>query len=127
MGAFGLFDYEGYMQLYKKEWNPYKDAMETWYYDDDTESFVIKNTFDVSDILKANKIQANASLDKRYGDGLMHPVAEIPNVFISKFKTEYNIDVFSTDPSEQLRLRKLLEDPEFSFLKTTTKKLWRPR
>ena len=100
--------------------------MERWYWDPENEKFVIKNTFEVSDILRANKEQANGTLDKRFGNQRLHPVAQIPNVFIAKFKAEHNIDVFSTDPSEQKRLRKLLEDPEYAFLKTTTKKLWRP-
>lgn len=115
------------MELYKTEWNPYKEATERWYWDSDTEQFIIKNTFSVGDILQANKASANASVDSRYGKERMHHVAEIPMVFISKFLTDYNLDIFSEDPSEQLRLRKLLEDPEFAFLKTTTKKLWRPK
>jgi len=113
------------MQKYKTEWNPYKEAMETWYWNEATESFIIKNTFSVGDILEANKRQANSTLDTRYGNERMHEVATIPNVFIAKFKKEHNIDVFSSDPNEQKRLRKLLESPDYRFLKTTTKKLWR--
>ena len=114
------------MKAFRKEYNPYKDAVETYYWDESTETMTIKNTFDVSDILEANKRQAHTSLDQRYGKQMMHHVAEIPNVFITKFLKEHNLDIFSEDPSDQKRLRKLLELPEYRFLKTTVKKLWRP-
>lgn len=113
------------MELYKTEWNPYKDAMERWYWDDATEQFTIKNTFDVTDILKANKAQQNLTIDSHYGNERMHEVAQIPMVFISKLLTDHNIDVFNTDPTNQKRLRQVL-DQEYPALKTTVKKLWRP-
>lgn len=115
------------MQAFRKEWNPYKDAYETYYWDDENQKLIIKNTFEVGDILKVNKMQANASIDKRYGNAMLHLVADIPNVFIAKFLKEHNLDVFSNDPAEQRRLRKLLDSPEYRFLKTTTKRLWRPK
>ena len=114
------------MELYKTEWNPHKGAMERWYWDDTTEQFTIKNTFDVSDIVRANKAQQNLTIDGRYGKEMMHEVAQIPTVFISKLLTDYNLDVFSNDMSEQKRLRQVIER-DFPFLKTTTKKLWRPK
>jgi hypothetical protein len=118
--------YEGYMQLYKTEWNPYKDAMERWYWDDVTETFTIKNTFDIGDVLKANKAQQNLTIDGRFGNERMHEVAVIPMVFISKLLTDHNLDVFSKDPSEKKRLRQIIER-DYPALKTTCKKLWRPK
>jgi hypothetical protein len=114
------------MELYKTEWNPYKEAVERWYWDDTTEMFTIKNTFDVTDVLKANQRQQCLSIDGRFGKERMHEVAQIPMVFISKLMTDHNLDVFSTDPNEQKRLRKLLET-EYPALKTTVSKLWRPK
>jgi hypothetical protein len=114
------------MKAFKKEYNPYKEAYETYYWDEVNQKMTIKNTFDIGDILKNNKRQQNASLDSRYGKQMMHHVAEIPNVFIAKFLKEHNLDVFSQDPKDQRKLRRLLESPEYRFLKTTVKKLWRP-
>lgn len=113
-------------QLYKKEWNQYKDAWETWYWDDETEKFTIKNTFNVGHVLKANIEQANASIDQRFGKEMLHHVADIPLGVVTKLLREHNVDVFSSDPTEQKKLRKLLEDPDYLYLKTTTRKLWRP-
>ena len=114
------------MDFVRKEWNDLRGCWESYYWDAHTETMHIKNTFDVSAVLKNNKALQNSSLDTRFGEGLMHHVAEIPNLFIHKFKTEHNVDLFSNDPSEQKKIRRLLELPEYSFLKTTVKKLWRP-
>lgn len=114
------------MKQFRKEWCPVKDAWQTYYWDESKQELTIKNTFEVGDILEQNKRRANSSLDQRYGNERLHEVAQIPVVFVTKFLKEYNLDVFSSDPSEKKRLRKLLEDPEFRFLKTTVKKLWTP-
>lgn len=114
------------MKAFRKEYNHFKDAVETYYWDEDKEKLVIKNTFNVSDILETNKRMQNASIDSRFGNKRMHHVAEIPMVFISKLLREHNIDVFNTDPTEQKRLRRVLETPEYRHLKSTVKKLWRP-
>jgi hypothetical protein len=114
------------MQKIKTEWNDFTGALETYYWDDVAQKVIIKNTFNVTSVLESNKRIKNTTIDSRFGNKMMHHVAEIPNVFIHKFKTEHNLDVFSKDPAEQLRLRRLLESPEYAFLKTTVKKLWRP-
>lgn len=108
-----------------REYNPYTGATEEWKWDAESGSFAIRETFDVTSILEANKVLSNSTIDKRFGGGMMHHVAEIPNAFIVKFKTDHNLDIFSSDPNEQKRLRKLLESPEYRFLKTTVAKLWR--
>ena len=115
------------MKAFHKEFNPYTDAVDTYYWDDKTQDMRIMTNFDCTAILESNKKLANATIDGRFNKGTFHHVAEIPNVFITKILREHNIDVMSNDPSEQLRLRKLLETPEYRFLKTTTKKLWRPK
>lgn len=114
------------MQKYKREFNPVSGAWETWYWDAENERFTIKNTWSVGDVLEANKALANNTIDRRIGGRMMHHVADIPNGVIVKLKREHNLDVFTNDPSEQRRLRRLLESPEFRYLKTTVKKLWRP-
>ena len=114
------------MQKISTEYNPFTDAMETWYWDAVNEKMVIKNTYKVGDILEDNKRRTNHTIDARYGNGMMHHVAEIPNAFIMKFKTEHGVDVFDSSPESQKKLRKILEMPEYRFLKTTVKKLYRP-
>ena len=115
------------MELIKTEWNPVHEKKESYYWDPETQTVHIKNTYNVSDIIEQNKRSINNSIDKRYGNEALQYVAEIPNVFISKFLKEHNLDVFSNDPADKKRLRRLLDDPEYRFLKTTTKNLWRPK
>lgn len=114
------------MQHFRTEWNPHKQATERWYWDAKNERMTIKNTFDVTDIIEHNKASQNASLDSRYGNEMMHHVAEIPLSWVVKLKTDHNLDMFNMDESDQVRFRKILEMPEYRFLKTTVKKLWRP-
>tara|TARA_R110000851_G_scaffold65236_3_gene148165 strand:+ start:1082 stop:1432 length:351 start_codon:yes stop_codon:yes gene_type:complete len=114
------------MGLTHKEWNAEKGAMETWTWNPTTEQFTIKNTFELGSVLEANKRQQSASLDQRYGNEMMHSVAEIPMAMVTVFLKKHNVDVFSQEPEQKLKLRKLLDDPEYRYLKTTTKRLWRP-
>ena len=109
------------MKLYKTEYNHYKDATESWYYDEATNSFTIRNNWNVGDVLASNKRLANASVDSRFGSGLMHHAAEIPLGVVTKFMKDYNIDVFSSDPDHKKRLMKKLDEPEWRYLKTTVK------
>lgn len=108
-----------------REVNPISGASEAWYWDPDNERFHIKSTHDVTDILAANKRQANASLDTRYGKEALHHVAEIPNAVIVKLKREFGIDIFDMNPDMQRKFKRLLDDPEWRYLKTTVKKLSR--
>jgi hypothetical protein len=56
---------------------------------------------------------------------MMHHVAEIPSGVIIKLQREHGLDLFSSDPAEMRKLRRILDDPEFRYLKTTVKKLSR--
>ena len=55
------------MQLYSTEYNPFTDATERWYWDSDTNTFTIREEFDVTDVIEANKRQRNQSVDQRFG------------------------------------------------------------
>jgi hypothetical protein len=114
------------MKLFKREWNPLTDAWDEYYVDDNGDNVRMKSHFQVGHILDHNKKAQNASLDTRFGQEMLHHVAEIPMGVIMKLKQEHNIDVFSEDPNELKRLMRLLEDPDYRYLKTTVKKLWRP-
>lgn len=111
------------MYEFRKERNQLTGAIETYYWDDITKTMTVKNTHDVTDIIESNKRRTNASLDKRFGNEMMHPIAEIPNGVIEKWLKEDGIDVFSEDPDMQRAVLRKLHDPEWRFLRTTTKKV----
>lgn len=115
------------MQKFRREWNPAKDSWDTYYWDPDSKTMTIKSTHDVGSILEANKRQQSLTLNARYGNERMHHVADIPLAVIMRFKQKHGVDAFSSDPSEKLKLRKLLESPDYRYLKTTVKKLWTPK
>jgi hypothetical protein len=82
----------------------------------------IKHTHDVGDILENNKRRANDSIDSRFGNEMLHHVAEIPNGVIEVWLKE-GIDIFSEDPDMQKRWMKKLHDPEWRYLRSTVKKV----
>lgn len=114
------------MEKIRTEINPENGALETYYWDAANEQVTIKTTWQVGDILRDNKKLANNTLDTKFGKGMMHHVAEIPLGVVHKLLKEHNLDIFDNSPETQRRLRRLLEDPEYQYLKTTVKKLWRP-
>ena len=110
--------------LYKSEYDE-RGVLNRYYWNEDDQTMDVRRTFDVSSILELNKRQAVSSLDKRYGKEMLHHVAEIPMTMIVYFKQKHNLDIFDPDPSEQKRFLKLLDDPDYMYLKSTVKKLSR--
>lgn len=51
-------------------------------------------------------------------------VARVPLVFIEVWKKRYGVDYWSRDPAEQKRIDRILDDPEWSWMKTTDAKLY---
>ena len=113
------------MRFDRKVYNKFSDCWETYYWDEATQTSTIKTTWDVGDILDQNKRRANSSVDSRFGGEMLHHVAEIPMGVIMKLKSEHNIDVFDTTPDTTKRLLKLLDDPEWRYLKSTVRMLSR--
>jgi hypothetical protein len=112
------------MSLYKSEYDE-MGVLNEYHWDDAAETMGIKRVFDCNHIIKKNKEQQTGSLDSRFGNEMMHHVAELPLALVLKFKQEYNLDVMSNDPNENKRLMRLLDDPDYRYLKTTVKKLSR--
>ena len=109
-----------------REINDVTGAVETWYYNPDTQGWKIKTTHQIGDILKQNQAQANASVHQlRYGKEMLHHVAEIPNGVITKLMREEGVNVFSNDPEQVKKLRRLLDSPDYRYLKSTVKMLSR--
>ena len=109
------------MYEFRKEWNPYSACTDTYYWDD-VEGMTIKHSYDVTDIIESNKRRANASLDQRFGNEMLHHFADIPNVVIEQWMKE-GLDVFSQDPSMKKAILRKIHDPEWRYLRTTVKKV----
>lgn len=75
---------------------------------------------DVNIILDANKALQNDEQITKDGikDGWWH-YAEIPMIVIEKWLNEKGVDVFNKD--HRKAVYRLLNDPEYKWLKTTTK------
>ena len=113
-----------HMSLYKSEYDEH-GVLNNYHWNEDDQTMAVERKYDCSSILKLNKEQQTASLDSRFGNEMLHHVAEIPMTMILQFKKEHNIDVLSADPSEAKRFMKLLDDPDYRYLKTTVKKFSR--
>lgn len=114
------------MSLYKSEYDE-NGVLNRYYWNEDDKTMDVRRTFNVDHILKSNVRRANATVDSRYGDEMLHHVAEIPLTMITYFLQEHNLDVFSPDENEKKRLLKLLDHPDYEYLKTTVKRLARRR
>lgn len=81
---------------------------------------IIGREQDVSALLDLNKKLANNDEYSKKGikDCWFH-FASIPNIIIEKWKNEFGVDVFNKD--HEKAVKKLLNQPEYRFLKTTTK------
>ena len=111
------------MYKFSEEYNPLTGATESYYWDDASKTMTVRNRHDVTSILEANKRMANDSLDQRFGGEMLHHIAEIPNAIIEKWLKEDGIDVFSDDPTMQRAVMRKLHDPDWRYLRSTTKKV----
>ena len=95
----------------------------TTYFDyihEEGEKTIITREQDVSTILEANKAIQND--DQITRDGIKKSwwhYAQIPNIIIEKWQTEHGVDLFNRD--HQKAVFRLLNQPEYRYLKTTTK------
>jgi hypothetical protein len=110
------------MYEFRKEINDLTGNPETYYWDDMTKTMTIKTTHQVGDILERNKARANASVDSRFGNEMLHHIADIPNAVIEQWLKE-GIDIFSSDPDMEKAVMKKLHDPEWRYLRSTVKRL----
>ena len=71
-------------------------------------------------IIEANKALQNSDSFTRKGiKAGWWEYANIPNILIEKWKNELGVDVFNKD--HQKKVYSLLNQPEYRYLKTTTK------
>jgi hypothetical protein len=80
--------------------------------------FHIHHRQDVQPILERNKMLQNDPDYKKQGikQGMQH-IASIPPVWAHHFKKKFGLDVFV--PEARPKLHKLLQDPQFQFLRST--------
>ncbi len=87
-------------------------------YDPLSNETTIIHVGDASATLEDNKVKANsAEYTKRGLKNEFMLYASIPAIVQTKLLIEHGIDVYNTDHAE--RLFKILNDPEYKYLKTT--------
>jgi len=111
------------MYHFKTEINPVTGNREDYYWDEQTETITQRTRESVGDILEANKQQQSRAIDQRYGNEMMHHVADIPMSVVWKWKKDHGVDVFSSDPDQKRKVRRLLNDPEYRYLRSNRKRL----
>jgi|TARA_R110001606_G_scaffold93981_3_gene208525 hypothetical protein len=96
----------------------YKNPINTKFnYDHKEEKVVLHNTQDIQPILDMNKMEMNG--DSPYGvqnNPDLRKVASIPLIIIEKWKRELGVDIM--DKNDMPKVKKLLNDPEYSWLRT---------
>ncbi len=92
----------------------------TFDYIPETDTTVIGREQDCSLILEANKaLQNDESITQQGIKNSWWHYGQIPNIVIEKWKNEHGVDVFNKD--HQKAVFRLLNQPEYRYLKTTTK------
>ena len=74
-------------------------------------------TMNVEDNLEHAKRASNGDRITPRGDGTFHLAAHIPAVIALKWLDD-GIDVFSSDPEQQRKVKQRLNDPEWRYLRT---------
>lgn len=104
------------------DYDPITGITTTFDYDHSTDLTIVGREQDVEAALENNKRLQN---DEQYSkDGIRDSwwhEAFIPNIIIEKWKAEYGVDVFNKNDIQ--RVKKLLNDPQYRYLKTTTKRI----
>ena len=102
------------------DYDPQTAITTTFDYDPHNDTAIVSREQDVGLILDINKaITNNEDISKKgIKEGWWH-YAQVPNIVIEKWRTEHGVDFFNKD--HQKAWLKLLNQPEYRYLKTTTK------
>ena len=96
---------------------------QTWHlYDHQTKTTQIKTVQDVEDVLERNKRLANDQEYKRKGikNDWFH-IGTIPNTVLMQWKKTHNIDLINPTKEDLKKAEKLLNDPDYRYLRTCNK------
>lgn len=99
-------------KLLNKSWRGH----ETWFHSDG-DKVSIETRQDVTPILELNKKLRNEFGGYNRKGVEWYQYASIPQVIIEKWRNELGVDVF--DPDHAPAVRKLLNDPDWRYLRTT--------
>jgi hypothetical protein len=93
-----------------------RGPVETWYHEQPDGAFVIETRQDVAPIIERNK--ALSAADDGFSPSRdVARVASIPIVVQYEWLKRYGINVF--DRNDEKRVRRLLNDPEWRYLRTS--------
>ena len=99
----------------------YSGISQYHHYDIDTDTSVFESVADAEPTLELNRARANDNEFTKHGmKDEFWLYASIPNILVLKFRIEHGIDVYKKEDGP--KLSKLLEDPQYRYLKCTTKK-----
>lgn len=91
-------------------------GIEVWFHPQPDGTFVIETRQDVGDIIEFNKaVSVENGKSTRGRD--MFPVAKIPVVVQYEWLKRYGVNIY--DPEHEPQVRKLLDDPEWRYLRTS--------
>jgi len=89
-------------------------------YDPHNDTTLIYHEQDVTPILEMNKAMANdGDIWKEGVKNSWAHYAQIPNIVVQKWLNEHGVNLY--DKNHQKAVFRLLNDPEYRYLKTTTK------
>ena len=108
--------------LRETEYDPFTGETSRWYFDGD--KIIHHKTVDLSPLLEQCKREA-AAFDSFNSNSKMHKMASIPPIVIDKILKDHDIDVFSDNPADIVKVARIIET-EYPALKTHSKKIWRP-
>lgn len=97
-------------------------GVQTWHeYDATEDRTIITETQDVEPLLEMNKAQYNDESFKRRGmKNEMLKVASVPVTVLMEWKTKHGVDAW--DKNHTAKIMKLLNDPEYRYLRTASGK-----
>jgi hypothetical protein len=87
-----------------------------WWIEDGEGNWAQKSSQDASPILDLNK-EAQNHCNPYNADRDVRMVARIPLIVIALWRNQYGIDYWSQDPDVQRRIDRLLDDPEWRWLR----------
>ena len=102
------------------DYDPWTGITTTFEHDSVTDETTIGRHQDVETILDINKaIAKDEDIWKRGVKNSWAHYAQVPNIVIEKWRREHGVDFFNKD--HEKAWLKLLNQPEYRYLKTTTK------
>jgi hypothetical protein len=105
------------------EYDPFSGITTSFEYDSMTDTTILHREQDISKMLDMNKALQNEDEHTKRGikSGWWH-YANIPNIIIEKWLNELGVNVYDKD--HEKKVYSLLNQPEYRYLKTTTKMHW---